>query len=206
MVSSFLALLQQRYQGRLDADADEFIAYAVDGATRMQQLIRDLLAYARMGGQLLQRVPVSCDQVIAEVCADLQEQLTASEAVLTTDTLPTVLAEAASLRQVFQNLLSNALKFRGAAPLRIHITARRVDEGWEFTIRDNGIGIAPQDTERIFRLFQRGHPRSAYPGTGLGLAICKKIVERHGGRLWVTSQPGTGSTFYFTLPAAAGEG
>jgi len=198
-VASFVALLAKRYQGKLDANADKYIALVVDGAQRMQQMIQDLLSYTRAGGPAAERAAVDCEAVLAQVVSDLQVVITEQQAAVTHDPLPTVTGEATRLKQVFQNLISNALKFRGQAPPRVHVSARRVDGHWQFAVRDNGIGIDPRQAGRLFQVFQRLHRRGEYPGTGIGLAICKKIVERHGGRIWVESQPGAGATFYFTI-------
>lgn len=204
MMASYLQLLERRYKGKLDADADEFIAYAVDGAVRMQRLINDLLAYSRVGGERtawnLERV--DCEAVLAQVLTDLKPSLQEHDAVVTHDPLPTVRAARGPLTQVFQNLIANAVKYRGPEPPRIHVSATRREAAWMFAVRDNGIGIDPQSAERIFVIFQRLHTRAEYPGSGIGLAICKKIVERHGGRIWVESRPGQGSTFHFTVPTS----
>ena len=210
MVSSYTQLLARRYQGQLDADADDFIAYAVDGANRMQRLIQDLLAWSRVGtrGQPLE--PTGCNSVLDEARAILSPGIEESNALVTNDDLPTVMADEAQLVQLFQNLIGNAIKFRGEEPPRVHISAQHLppspgeDRGggeWLFSVRDNGIGIDPQYQERIFVIFQRLHGREEYPGSGIGLAICKRIVERHGGRIWVESELGEGTTFYFTMPA-----
>jgi light-regulated signal transduction histidine kinase (bacteriophytochrome) len=199
MVASYVQLLAHRCQGKLDPDADEYIALAVDGAQRMQQMISDLFAYTRVGGQKAAFTAVDCEALLTRVLGDLQMAVADSGAVITHDPLPTIRGDATQLYQVWQNLIGNALKFRGAAGPRVHIAARRDGTGWEFSVRDNGIGIDPKHAERIFQVFQRTHTRTEYPGTGMGLAICKKIVERHGGRIWVESQPGAGSTFYFTI-------
>jgi signal transduction histidine kinase len=200
MVASFTQLLAKRYQGRLDQDADEFIGFAVEGAERMQSLINDLLAYSRVGTLGKPFAAVDCNVVLSQALENLMAALAESGARVTHDNLPTVLGDEVQLRQVFQNLVANALKFRGPEPPLVHLSSEARADEWLFTVQDNGIGIAPEHQERIFLIFQRLHPRSDYPGTGLGLAVCKKIVERHGGRIWVESKPGAGSTFYFNLP------
>jgi light-regulated signal transduction histidine kinase (bacteriophytochrome) len=207
MVASYVQLLARRYQGKLDPDADEFIAYAVDGATRMQALINDLLAYSRVGTRGKPFEPTDCETVLDQALANLQVAIEESGAAVTHDPLPTVIADATQLTQLFQNLIGNAVKFRGEQPPRIHISAHRQSaienresNEWTFSVQDNGIGIDPEYHDRIFMIFQRLHTREEYPGTGIGLAVCKKIVERHNGRIWVESQPGKGSTFYFTIP------
>jgi len=205
MVASYTQLLAKRYKGKLDADADEFIAYAVDGANRMQRLIQDLLAYSRVDTQGQVFEPVSVEALAGYALDNVRAAVEESRAVVTHDPLPTVMADERQLLQLLQNLLSNALKFRGEQPPRVHVSAERRGGEWLFSVRDNGIGIDPQYAERIFAVFQRLHTIAEYPGTGIGLAICKKIVERHGGRIWVESQPGTGSTFYFTLPSRSDE-
>jgi PAS domain S-box-containing protein len=201
MVASYTQLLGRRYKGRLDADADDFIAYAVDGATRMQQLINDLLAYSRVGTHGQELVPTDCNNVFERVVGDLGAAIAESGAVVTRDALPSVLGDPRQLGQLFQNLIANAIKFHGDEPARVHVTAEREGAMWRFAVRDEGIGIAPEYVDRIFVIFQRLHTQAEYPGTGIGLAICKRIAERHGGRIWVESQPGRGTTFYFTLPA-----
>ena len=205
MVSSYAQLLARRYRGRLDADADDFIGYVVDGVTRMQQLINDLLAYSRVGsrGQAFAPTPVAAG--LERALKNLAVAVRESGAEVTVDPLPTVRADAGQLVPLFQNLISNAIKYRGDQPPRVHVAARRDEGEWHFTVRDNGIGIDPQYAERIFVIFQRLHTRAEYPGTGIGLAICRKIVERHGGRIWVESQAGMGATFHFTIPAGAEE-
>ncbi len=199
-VGGFLTLLQQRYRGQLDAKADEYIGAAVEGATRMQTLINGLLEYSRVGTRGNVPAPAPADAALQEALENLQTLVQESGATVTADPLPVVRADAAQLTHVFQNLVANALKFRSERAPEIHVGARRQDDAWLFWVRDNGIGIEPQYGDRIFVIFQRLHTRSKYPGTGLGLAICKRIVERHGGRIWVESQPGQGATFYFTLP------
>lgn len=200
MVSSYVQLLAKRYQGRLDADADEFIEFAVDGARRMRQLINDLLAYSRVGtrGKPLERAEL--DAALDEALLNVQVAIQESGAAVTRDPLPAVRGDASQLVQLFQNLVANAVKFRGEEPPRIHVSAAEEDGEWVVSVRDNGIGIEPRDAERVFDIFQRLHGRDEYPGTGVGLAVCKRIVERHGGRIWVDSAPGKGSTFCFSLP------
>jgi light-regulated signal transduction histidine kinase (bacteriophytochrome) len=200
MVSSFTQLLGKRYRGKLDQDADEFIGYAVDGATRMQRLINDLLAYSRVGTRGKPFKPADCQAIFREARDNLMKVIEESGAVITHDPLPMVLGDEVQLIQLFQNLVANAIKFRGQEAPQIQVSAEIRGQEWVFAIKDNGIGIAPEHQERIFSIFQRLHHRSEYPGTGIGLAICKKIVERHGGRIWMESQPGKGSTFYFSIP------
>lgn len=201
MVGSYVQLLARRYKGKLDADADEFIGYALDGALRMQRLIEDLLAFSRVGTRGKALVPTDTSQVFDDALKSLRLTIEETGATITRDALPTVPADPGQLQHVFLNLISNALKFRDAEAPAVHVGAGRVDGDWLFSVRDNGIGIAPEFHERIFVIFQRLHGRREYPGTGMGLAITKKIVERHGGRIWVESAPGQGTTFRFTLPA-----
>ncbi len=198
-VAGCVQVLQQRYQSQLDGRAEQFITHAVDGVTRMQTLINDLLAYSRVGTRGQPFAPVEMTAVLNDALANLKVLIAESGAVVTHDVLPTVSGDATQLTQVFQNLIGNAIKFRGERPPHIHIAVQREGSDWRFAVRDNGIGIEPQYAERIFIIFQRLHTRTEYPGTGIGLAICKKIVERHGGRIWVESEPGQGSTFYFTI-------
>jgi light-regulated signal transduction histidine kinase (bacteriophytochrome) len=203
MVSSFTQLLGKRYRGKLDQDADEFIGFAVDGASRMQQLINDLLAYSRVGTRGKPFKPADCEVIFREARDNLMKAIEESGADITQDPLPKVLGDEVQLIQLFQNLVANAIKFRSQEPIQIQVSAERKGQEWVFAIKDNGIGIAAEQQERIFSVFQRLHHRSEYPGTGIGLAICKKIVERHGGRIWVESQPGKGSTFYFSIPGGS---
>ena len=200
MVASYTQLLARRYKGKLDSDADEFIRYAVDGANRMQWLINDLLAYSRVTVQDKVFEEVDCNRVLEEVLSDLRVAVEESRAVVTRDPLPTVMADRVQLGQLFQNLIGNAIKFHGKEAPQVYVSAERRHTEWLFSVRDNGVGLDPEYAERIFVIFQRLHNREEYPGTGIGLAICKKIVERHGGRIWVVSQTGQGATFHFTLP------
>lgn len=200
MVTSYVQLLERRYKGRLDADADEFIGYAVDGARRMQALINDLLAYSRVGTRAKPLEPVESEEALRRALRDLELAIRDSGARVSHDALPRVMADPVQLAQLFLNLVGNAVKFRRDEPLRVHVSAQRRGDEWVFGVQDNGIGIDPSDHERVFVMFQRLHDRARYPGTGIGLAICKKIVERHGGRIWVESEAGQGATFRFTLP------
>jgi light-regulated signal transduction histidine kinase (bacteriophytochrome) len=203
MVKSFLKLLHRHYAETLDTDAQAYIQFAVDGAAQMEQLIHALLEYARVESQ--GRVPVLTDagQALEEVLCTLQLSIEESDAEVTYEPLPAVLADATQLRQLFQNIISNALKFCAQQQKsRVYIGAARHEDEWIFSIADNGIGIAEQDQPHIFGVFERLHTDEEYEGTGIGLAICKRIVERHGGRIWVESEVGVGSTFYFTLPVA----
>ena len=200
MVASYTQLLARRYRGRLDADADEFIAFAVDGATRMQTLIRDLLSYSRITTQGRELHPTDTNLACTTACSNLQSAIEESGAMVTTGALPTVAADETQLTQLFQNLIGNALKYRRERRPEIRIEARAMADAWQFSVQDNGIGIEPQYFERIFQMFQRLHTREEYPGTGIGLTLCRRIVERHGGRIWVESGPGVGSTFFFTFP------
>jgi PAS domain S-box-containing protein len=199
MISSYLQLIERRYKGRLDQDADEYIHFAVDGAQRLKALINDLLSYSRAGNRGRPFEPVDTADLVEQLRQALQVTIRENGAEITTAALPVVMGDAAQLSQLFQNLVTNALKFRGEQPPRIHISAEPIPQGWQFAVRDNGIGIDPQYAERIFVIFQRLHGRDQYPGTGIGLAVCKRIVERHAGRIWVESQPGQGATFFFTL-------
>ena len=200
MVASYTQLLARRYKGKLDSDADKFIGYAVDGAIRMQRLINDLLTYSRVTAQDKVFERVDCNGILEEALSNLRVAVEENRAVVTHDPLPTVMADGGQLGQLFQNLIGNAIKFRGKEPPQVYVSAERRTGEWLFSVRDNGIGVDPQYAERIFVIFQRLHNREEYPGTGIGLALCKKIVERHGGRIWVVSQTGQGTTFHFTLP------
>jgi PAS domain S-box-containing protein len=197
-------LLQHSYQGQLDADADEIITHAVAAVTRMQTLINDLLGFSRLSRHGKTFAPTHCTDVLADVESVLEVAIAESGAVITHDDLPTIMADTSQLRQLLQNLLSNAIKFRGEHSLQIHVCARRDQNTWLFSVRDNGMGIEEKYFERIFVVFQRLHTRDEYPGTGIGLAICQKIVERHGGRIWLDSEAGQGTTFYFTIADSSG--
>jgi PAS domain S-box-containing protein len=201
MVASYTQLLAKRYKGRLDSEADEFITFAVDGCKRMQGLIQDLLAYSRAGTNGKELCEVSGEDALRGALTNLRITLEQSGAVVTHDSLPALMTDETQLTQVFQNLVGNAIKYRGAEVPRVHVSAtKNGDSEWIFSVRDNGLGIAPQYFERIFILFQRLHGRNEFEGTGIGLAICKKVLERLGGRIWVESQPEKGSTFHFALP------
>lgn len=205
MVSSYVQLLARRYKGKLDQDADEFIDFAVDGATRMQRLINDLLLYSRVGTRGKPFEPTDSYQALAAALDNLMLAIQDNNATVTHDPLPTVMADGSQLVQLFQNLVGNAIKFHGEEKPVVHVSASQQGKEWTFSVRDNGIGIAPENFERIFVIFQRLHGRGEYPGTGIGLAVCKRIVERHGGKIWLESEPGKGTTFYFTLTAARAE-
>lgn len=205
MVASYLQLLERRYNDKLDAEAQKYINYAVDGATRMQQLINDLLVLSRVGTRGKEFEPTDCETALDRSLANLRMAIQESGAAVTHDELPTVMADPGQLGQLLQNLISNSIKFRGSESSRVHISAKRRDCEWEFSVQDNGIGFDPQFAERIFAMFQRLHGKTEYPGTGIGLAICKKIVQRHGGRIWARSEPGKGATFFFTVPIPDGK-
>jgi signal transduction histidine kinase len=205
-VASFCQLLQRRYAGRLDERADQYIEFAVDGAKRMQVLINDLLAFSRVGRVVRDRLPVSCGVLVEHALANLSEAVDTSGATVDVGEMPVVLAEAPLLTAVFQNLLGNAVKFRGDEPPRVTVDARLGDEGlWLFSVADNGIGIAAEYSERIFVIFQRLHGKEVYPGTGIGLAMCRKIIEYHGGTIWLDTTVRSGARFCFTLPALPDE-
>ena len=202
MVASYTQLLAKRYRGKLDADADEFIAFAVDGAARMQRLIRDLLTYSRVGSTGGSMVDTSSEHALQQALHNLDSAITDSGAVVMHDPLPFVMADEIQLIQLFQNLVGNAIKYQKPGIPRIHISASRDSaKKWIFSVQDNGLGIEAQYFEKIFGMFQRLHKREDYAGTGIGLAICKKIAERHGGAMSVESQLGHGSTFRFALLA-----
>jgi signal transduction histidine kinase len=198
-IASFTQLLAKRYGDKLDDKAREFIAFAVDGSKRMQTLINDLLSFSRVGTQGRPLVPISTDAVLDSVLKNLKRGIEENRAIITRDPLPTVLADELQLGQILQNLIGNAIKFRRDGGVTVHIGAERTATGWNISVRDNGIGVAPEHSERIFVIFQRLHTKTQYPGTGIGLAICKKIAERHGGRIWLEPTPGGGSTFIFSI-------
>jgi signal transduction histidine kinase len=204
MVASFTQLLAKRYKDKLDDDAREFIDFAVDGATRMQTLITDLLMYSRVGTQGKPLERTECDAVLDRVLSNLKLTVQENGAEILREPLPAIFCDPIQLGQLFQNLIVNSIKFRGRQPPKIHIFGERHGDDWQIAVRDNGIGIDPQQGERIFVIFQRLHTKTEYPGTGIGLAICKKIAERHGGRIWVEPSPGGGSTFRFTVPVISG--
>jgi light-regulated signal transduction histidine kinase (bacteriophytochrome) len=200
MVATFTQLLAERYRGKLDADADKYIHYAVDGALRMQKLVQDLLAFSRVGRQGEARVSIDCNAALKAGLVNLEAAIHESGAVVEHAQLPVVIADGFQLVQVFQNLIGNAIKFRSSEPPLIRVSAQLQGKEWLFSVADNGIGIAAEQTENVFVIFRRLHTHTEYPGNGIGLSICKKIIEQHGGRIWVESQPGHGSTFQFTLP------
>jgi light-regulated signal transduction histidine kinase (bacteriophytochrome) len=205
MVSSYTQLLLRRYGDKLDANAQEFMGYIVDGAARMKQLIEDLLAYSRVGTRSKEFHQVALETPLRRAINNLRASVEEAGASITYDALPTLEADELQLSQLFQNLIGNALKFRSASVPRVHVSAKHAEHEWEFAVTDNGLGIEPAYFERIFMVFQRLHSKGEYPGTGIGLAICKKVVERHGGRIWVESRLGEGSSFRFTLPKKQGE-
>jgi signal transduction histidine kinase len=201
MVAAYTQLLSERYAGKLDENADKFLGYAREGALRMQTLIHDLLAFSRIGRNGVAPSPIDCEGVIKEVLLTLGPAIQEGGAVVTHTALPTILADRSQMSQLLQNLIGNAIKFRGKEPPLISLAAERVGPDWLFSVRDNGIGIAPEYADNIFVVFHRLHGRAEYPGNGIGLAICKKIVERNGGRIWVESNDGHGTIFNFTVPS-----
>jgi len=200
VVAGFINLLAKRYKGKFDEKADEFIEYAIEGTKRMQVLIKDLLDYSQLETKSESFEISDSLSALDKAVFNLRAAIEESGAIVTHDTLPSIMADSSQLIRLFQNLVGNAIKFRGEETPKIHISAEQKKGGWVFSVKDNGIGIAPQFADRIFLSFQRLHSRAEYPGTGIGLATCKRIVERHGGRIWVDSMPGNGSTFYFTIP------
>jgi light-regulated signal transduction histidine kinase (bacteriophytochrome) len=204
-IASFISLLEKRYEESFDQEGVKYLHYVVDGAKRMQTLINDLLAYSRLGTQGKPFLRTDCNGVLDRVLADLDKPIKNRGAVITHDALPTLMADELQLGQVFQNLIGNAVKFCRNQQPRIHISAKRGADGWLFSVGDNGIGIKEEFFDRIFVMFQRLHTVAEYPGTGIGLAVCKKIIERHGGRIWAESEVEKGSTFYFTIPDRQGD-
>ncbi len=199
MVTSYLDLLRRRYSDQLDGNAQEFIRYAVEGSVRMKELIRDVLSFSRAGTRALATRAVDAREILNTALDNLQAAIAERGAVVTAGELPCVLADPGLLVQIFQNLIGNAIKFTPEGTPRVHVAAELQKGEWVFSVKDNGIGIDSAYRERIFRIFERLHPADQYPGTGVGLAVCKKIVERHGGRIWLESEPGRGSVFYFTI-------
>lgn len=197
MIRSYLDLIQRRYEGELDEDADEFIGYAVDGAERMRKMIDDLLTYSRIGTDDLSPEPVECRELLDRVLGGLKIAIEEEDAEITVDGLPTVEGDAQQLAQLFQNLISNAIAYSGDTPPSIHVSAAEIENGWRFSIEDDGVGIEPEQVDEVFEIFSSGPVSSS---TGIGLAICQKIVRRHGGEIWVESEPGVGTTFHFTIP------
>lgn len=199
-VITYSQLLARRYLGRLDTDADEFIGYAIEGAKRMQRLVLDLLAYAEVGLQKTAFADIDCEIVLAGALADIRGAIADRGATVTHEDLPIVWGDTAQIRLLLRNLVHNGLKFHGQTSPHVHVSAVQQESEWVFSIRDNGIGIEPPYLQRLFLVFQRLHHQEPYPKPGMGLAICRKIVEQHGGRIWADSEPGKGSTFYFSLP------
>jgi light-regulated signal transduction histidine kinase (bacteriophytochrome) len=206
MISSYTQLIMRRYGDRLDKEAREFMDYVVDGAGRMKQLIEDILAYSRVGTRGREFRKAQSGNALKKALINLRGSIEAAGATVTHDALPEVEADEPQLAQLFQNLIGNALKFKGNEAPRVHVSIAELPNAWEFSIQDNGIGIDAQYFDRIFMVFQRLHSKGEYDGTGIGLAICKKVVDRHGGRIRVESEPGRGSTFFFTLPRRGGNG
>ena len=205
MVTNFTQLLERRYKGKLDADADEYINFIVEGAHRMKYLIDDLLAFSRLNTQAKKFENVNLETVLINVLSNLSISIQENNARITHDTLPTVKADESQMMQVLQNLIVNAIKFHGPTPPIINISTQKEENEWIFAVSDNGIGIDPEYQKQIFEVFKRLHTRKDYPGSGIGLSISQKIINRHGGRIWVESELGKGSTFYFTLPSIGGE-
>ena len=203
LIAGYVQLLAQRTKGRLDAEADDLIASALEGVAQMQEQINGLLEYSRVITTGAEFQPTACEDAFAEAISSLRKSIEESAAVIGHQSLPVVLADAPQIRTVFHNLIANALTFRSADPPRVVVRAEQSGSEWVFAVQDNGIGLDPQYAGRIFQLFQRLHTRTERPGAGVGLAVVKRIVERHGGRVWVESEPGKGATFYFTIPEAA---
>ena len=205
MVARYVYLLARRYKGKLDSDADKFIGHVLNGTNRMQRLINDLLAYSRVDSGGKDFAPTNCETVFDRAIANLKKAIEESSAAVSHDSLPTVMADESQLIQLFQHLIGNAVKFREEEPPGVHVSVEKKENEWLFSVQDNGVGIDPKHFERIFMIFQRLDSEANYHGTGIGLSICRKIVERHGGRIWVNSEPGKGSTFYFTIPIRGDE-
>ncbi len=205
MVNSYVKLLEEEYKGKLDKEADKYIHYAIDGAERMMLLINDLLAFSRVGSQRKEVKKTDCSLILEELFQDLKLVIQENKASITHDPLPTIMSDELQVRQLFQNLIGNAIKFKGDKRPEIHVGVERENNEWKFSVRDNGIGIDLKQSDRIFVIFQRLHSRDKYPGTGIGLAISKKIVERHNGRIWIESKLGQGTTFFFTIPIIKGD-
>jgi light-regulated signal transduction histidine kinase (bacteriophytochrome) len=201
MVATYTQLLAERYRGKLDSDADKYIHYAVDGALRMQKLVQDLLAFSRVGRHGLALENTDCNVALQVALKNLEAAIQESGAMVEQAQLPVLVADRSQMVQVFQNLIGNAIKFRGSEPPLIRVSAELIGKEWVFSVADNGIGIAPEHGDSVFVVFRRLHTRAEYPGNGIGLSICKKIVEQHGGRIWVESEVGHGSSFRFALPA-----
>jgi chemotaxis family two-component system sensor kinase Cph1 len=199
-VANYVQLLEMRYGTELDEDAKDFINFAVEGVSLMQTLIDDVLAYSRVDVQGIEFQQIDAEQPLQRALSNLRSRIVETGAIITHDPLPSILADGTQMMQLFQNLIGNAIKFRCEKPPEIHVSVERLEDAWLFAVKDNGIGIAPKFSERIFVIFQRLHTRDEYPGTGMGLAICKKIIECHRGRIWVESELGQGATFYFTIP------
>ncbi|NEP36928.1 ATP-binding protein, partial [Moorena sp. SIO3B2] len=204
-VANYVQLLEMRYNDKLDEDASEFITFAVEGVSLMQTLIDDVLAYSKVDLQGIEFKLTEVETALDHALANLRGRIRETGAVITHDPFPTVMADSTQLMQLFQNLIGNAIKFRSEQPPEIHVGAKRLEDSWLFSVQDNGIGIEPQFSDRIFVIFQRLHTRDEYPGTGMGLAICKKILECHRGKIWVESELGHGATFYFTIPVRGRE-
>lgn len=202
MVSSYLDLLHHRFHEKLGPDAEKFIKIAAGGATRMRALIQDLLAYSRVGNHAKPLQPTDLAKTVTDVQKSLGIAIAESGGKVTHDPLPTISGDPTQLTQLFQNLIANALKFHGREAPRVHVAAQDAGAEWTFAVSDNGIGIDPKFFDQLFTIFRRLHARNEYPGTGIGLAVCKKVVERHGGRIWIESEPGKGTTFRFTIPKA----
>jgi signal transduction histidine kinase len=205
MISTYTELLSRQYGGKLDAKADQYIRYAVDGAVRMQTLIRDLLEFCRIGRTETSLQATDCEEELKQVVSNLRAAIDETGAVITSGPLPVVMARSVQLRQVFQNLVGNAIKFHDGKPPAIQVSAQKNNSEWVFSVADNGISIAPENAQKIFAIFHRLHTRTEYPGNGIGLAICKKIVEQHGGTIWVEPVAPEGATFKFTWPATESE-